>query len=511
MLQMTRPYRHRTSGVFWIRKRVPKRLQAVVGKTEEKFSLDTRDSREAKARAARKLLEIEERWAGLKTGLQSLSEKQANELANSTFHKFLNWYDDNPSYQTAWDIGAGEDLWNNDYGDPFAPETPELKTLRNLLGKRVIMRSLCEGEAADLLQSKGMTVDTESGQRLVRAVGYALQRAALQLRDQAKGLYRDRTIAVTPHFKSLDVHPSRSVGIYELYDGWSKESGATARTKYSYKGCVRDLSLYVGHEQASEISRADIVAWKDSLLEAKLSAKTIRDGKLAPIRAIFEWGARNGKLDVNPATKVTINVRKIPGEVKRGYTDEEASLILMASLREEAIERFWIPWMCATSGARLTEISQLRREDIFETKGIWCFRFTSRAGSIKNVYSERVTPIHSVLIERGFLKFVESRKQGPLFDNVSLDRFGNRGGNTSKRLSPWIRAMGITDKTISPNHAWRHRFATLARRFGLDPNAANAITGHAPADIAAKYGTYEIEYLRRELEKIPRDAFLPKK
>ena len=42
-LAMTRPWKHPKTGIFWLRKRVPKDLLLAVGRNEEKRSLATRD------------------------------------------------------------------------------------------------------------------------------------------------------------------------------------------------------------------------------------------------------------------------------------------------------------------------------------------------------------------------------------------------------------------------------------------------------------------------------------
>jgi len=42
-LAMSRPWKHPSSGVYWLRKGVPEDLRALVGKREEKRSLQTRD------------------------------------------------------------------------------------------------------------------------------------------------------------------------------------------------------------------------------------------------------------------------------------------------------------------------------------------------------------------------------------------------------------------------------------------------------------------------------------
>ncbi|THD56684.1 MAG: hypothetical protein E8A46_03040 [Bradyrhizobium sp.] len=47
-LAMSRPWKHPNSGVFWLRKGVPEDLRKIVGKREEKRSLQTRDQRQNK-------------------------------------------------------------------------------------------------------------------------------------------------------------------------------------------------------------------------------------------------------------------------------------------------------------------------------------------------------------------------------------------------------------------------------------------------------------------------------
>ena len=49
-LAVSRPLKHPKSGVYWLRKGVPEDLRKLVGKREEKRSLQTRDPAEAKRR-----------------------------------------------------------------------------------------------------------------------------------------------------------------------------------------------------------------------------------------------------------------------------------------------------------------------------------------------------------------------------------------------------------------------------------------------------------------------------
>jgi len=244
------------------------------------------------------------------------------------------------------------------------------------------------------------------------------------------------------------------------------------------------------------------VRWKAHLLAQGLSPRTIKDGKLAPVAAMFAWALRDRKIQANPAADVDLTVKQKPGQGRRGYSDEEASLILRAAKSERGVLK-WLPWLCAFTGARISELCQLRRSDLVQLGSVWCIKLVPEAGSLKNVGSERTVPLHPALIAEGFVQFVHSGKTAFVFPELVPDRFGSRGGSGTKLVGRWIRGLGLNDPRLAPSHSWRHRLKTLARRHGLAPDAVDAITGHARKTVGDQYGEYEVEGLLRELSKIP--------
>ncbi|WP_334408033.1 hypothetical protein [Bradyrhizobium sp. AZCC 2289] len=75
--------------------------------------------------------------------------------------------------------------------------------------------------------------------------------------------------------------------------------------------------------------------------------------------------------------------------------------------------RRWVPWVCAYTGARVNEITWLLPSDVRKDAetGIWCIYL--RSEMTKGDY-ERVIPVHSHLIEQGFLDYVEKRRKSRL-------------------------------------------------------------------------------------------------
>jgi hypothetical protein len=108
VLGMARPQRHRRTGVYLFRRRVPRRLQAVVGKTEEVRSLGTKDPAVARERFAAVAAEVEERWRNLARGPAALTHEQVIALAGELYRAEVAAHQADPGDARAW--AAAESL-----------------------------------------------------------------------------------------------------------------------------------------------------------------------------------------------------------------------------------------------------------------------------------------------------------------------------------------------------------------------------------------------------------------
>lgn len=106
-LKMSSPWKHPKTGVYWIRRRVPAHLVAVVGRSEEKQSLRTKEPGEAKRAFAIAMAAIEERWANLERGSHVLSLREAVNLARVYYDGMINEFRDQPLLQMKWDVELG--------------------------------------------------------------------------------------------------------------------------------------------------------------------------------------------------------------------------------------------------------------------------------------------------------------------------------------------------------------------------------------------------------------------
>lgn len=125
-------------------------------------------------------------------------------------------------------------------------------------------------------------------------------------------------------------------------------------------------------------------------------------------------------------------------------------------------------------------------------------------------------PLHEHLLAQDFLGFVRSKGDGPLFYNpvtlsllkVAKDDPTNptrpRSVKTRERLAHWVREIGVTDRVIRPNHAWRHTFKRRATRAKIERGVRDAICGHSPRTVADIYETPTLEDMAEALKRFPR-------
>jgi integrase len=128
--------------------------------------------------------------------------------------------------------------------------------------------------------------------------------------------------------------------------------------------------------------------WARGLVTRERSAATVKRTWLNAAKTVFRWALDHKVVGRNPFAeiKVTVPKRKQLRETRAFHTDE-ASTILTASAAitdartaHEACKR-WVPWLCAYTGARPGEMTQLRGADVIERDGVHAIRITPEAGT----------------------------------------------------------------------------------------------------------------------------------
>jgi integrase len=157
---------------------------------------------------------------------------------------------------------------------------------------------------------------------------------------------------------------------------------------------------------------------------------------------------------------------------------------------------FWLPLLALFTGARRAELAALTAENVdTETFGIAVLIITKepkRGKRLKTRQSERAIPIHSELVQLGFLDFVASVRSAHgakawLFAEIAPDRPEALKAWT-KWFGRYIRDRGVTspDKVF---HSFRHGFKDALRAGGVDGAVVDALAGHSSnGSVADSYG-----------------------
>jgi integrase len=524
------------SGAFSARKVIPADVRDEYrtrfgGGWEERFSAKAGTAiGDAKREMNEWLAEIERRIAAIRDEAagrgRSLTRREALALAGEWYRWFVALYEDDPGDPEGWGellAEAQQELLQcaPDWFRKNENLDPEWKWA-DAADVRAHLRPFIADNArtAQFLASRGLALNPEARDQFLDGVADEFGPALRLLIARAKGDYSPDTRPQRfPKFAAALQASSAGPSCFELFERWIKASERRDSTINRWRAVFLDLKSYFADRSAGSITEDEARAWKDRLITPERSAVTVRDIWVVAARTVFAWAVKEHLVKANPFAQLTVQVpKKKRLRETDAFTDEEAEIILKAALaitdtrKAFAAARRWVPWICAYTGARAGEITQLRGIDVFERGGIQALRLTPEAGTIKTS-ATRVVPIHEHLIAQGFLGFVKTRGQGPLFYNPETKPKANvdptnpqrpRAVKTRERLAAWVRKLGITDPELQPTHAWRDTFKLIAHRHGISEKVSDEITGHAPLTVGRGYGRPMLADMAAELRKFPR-------
>jgi integrase len=521
--------RQKTGG-YAARKVIPKDVREEYARLygvgwEEKLSLSSGCSpHEAKARCGEWLAELETRIGALRARkygkAQPLTRRNAHALAGRWYSWFISRHETDLRTPKHWRSMSNHLVWDVIY--PHAPDEYHQDTQADPEWEwkahpdvRAAVRPVIAEEAktASFLLEQGVSLTPEASNLFLDAVEDNLLAAYVRLEGLARGDYGpDALIDQFPEYVSSSLEANRTIGCWKLFEAWvaavQPSPSTVARWTTVFKTADTRFS------GASIITVEAAKEWMYNLIDGKRSADTVATVWRTALKTVFAWGVGEKLIKANPFKDVRINVpRKVTERETKAFTAEEAEVILRAALAYEHPKtvderaRRWVPWVCAYTGARPGEITQLRGSDIQKRGGDYFARLSPSAGKIKT-RTARTVPLHEHLVEQGFIQFVGEMGSGPLFYTPGPATAGpepvqSPAERTRGRLGQWVRSLGITDPELRPNHAWRHTFKARAERSGMSEKYSDAITGHAPPTAGRAYGKPIPEDLAEAVRKFP--------
>lgn len=413
--------------------------------------------------------------------------------------------------------------------DPVAYNTvyQEARALLKSQGYQVQTRQRLDGGFLDLV-------------RRALAASYAIEIERLDGNfddDPRDALFRGFSEAEYPTAATVN----RRLNVQESVDKFWKDEitvePKAAKTLVKYKAGFELLVRFLGGETLiSRVSRDKLLQYRDAVsrlpsnyskrfeatdsfehmvaeterLRLPLMKFKTQEMYVVLMTRLFKWAANNGFISNQIALDIRPRGLKVPDAHKRrSFTIDELNAIFQAPVYTGCLDdergyakpgpliikrsRYWVPLIALFTGMRLGEILQLRVDNIRKSRlGTPFFFLTEDLAEddedkdfdgmeLKTFASRREVPMHSLLIDAGFLEFVHrARKAGraELFPEVPKAADGKKSTLFSKRFSRFLMKAGVKpDGSGNCFHMFRHTLRDALRRAHVSEEIADAVQG----------------------------------
>lgn len=522
-------HRHPKTGVYYYRQRIPADiLSCYSGRREVICSLRTKSRHEA-------ILRLRVKQSAATVEWETHRQRKADQAAKHQIEAVtvLNTLSDEAIAAICSNVEAGAleaDEKRRLSDDPYDPD--EIEEYRSgYAAANVDMRvAAATGDLSPLMLPLKqylwmLKVDVRAPEGDMRRLALAFCRAAIRANERLLRRYDGEDVP-TPQPTWVLSTPglSKVVAAYVKYYGLLDKAAMLKKVE----AALQLLLEIVGDKPIGLLRQKDLETyfetiqhlpprWKDACRKRKvtpLELAKLRVGEIS--KATFEgtyvavlgpfvdycrvtWQDEGWSMNLTVQGVRYTGSRRDPEAGQRAFKPEELQRLFcgpeMAGFAHDPAQahKFWLPHVGLFTGARVNEICQLNpctdiRQD--RRSGVWYLDITAESDgpdgvvkSVKTKGSKRRVPVHSKLIELGFLQYVEGMKGKGC--TLLFPGFPPSRGRASPRAAKWFRdllsATELRDETpdarISGMHAFRHTVLHTARVLGVVN--AEAITGHA--------------------------------
>lgn len=341
-------------------------------------------------------------------------------------------------------------------------------------------------------------------------VGWEVFRAALRRRVEVSA----QLPAPLPEAGIATKDGQMVMSLSDLEGRWLKEK---KRSVAATGDMARMVKLFVGvngNLPIHEINAKHRLAFRDAVRSIPNTKAQTQNKLMRTLSALGSFAEKAGVVTSNPirtfAFEVTDEIDVEP------FRDTDLTKVFKSKGWAKRSPRYseflrWAFVISAYTGARLGEIAQLRREDVYEYEGHWVIRFTfdDETGQQSKTRQTRLVPVSKHLIAYGFIKFVKTIKSGQLWPEVQPDSKGNWSGRVSSKANAIIRGAGYT--TEYRFHSLRHTIKTRLR--GKVSDSVNDWITHPDGkkqSVAARYGRVEIEAMKHAVDLLDYKVAFPR-
>lgn len=222
-----------------------------------------------------------------------------------------------------------------------------------------------------------------------------------------------------------------------------------------------------------------------------LSTESVKD-YVQKCSSFFEWCLQMEMTDINPFKGMRFKKTRKDSEAKNAYSHADLKKLFNTEIHNQKKYKhphyYWLPLLGLYTGARLNELCQLYRADIFKQDDIWVIRIDDKLNGqrLKNNSSRRLIPIHDKLLDLGFIEYINSVQHERIFPALKEERDGF-GTAASKWYGRFKTKLGFSRG--HDFHSFRHTVATQLKNAEVSSMLASELLGHSQNNITYdRYG-----------------------
>jgi integrase len=306
-------------------------------------------------------------------------------------------------------------------------------------------------------------------------------------------------------------HPQPRRSLRDVFERW-RDCGT--RSKDTLLACERALKLFeslTDNKTIEAITRADGDSFRAILAKQPVSSKTTKD-RFTWVKALLRYAAEDlGWLEKHPW--VGLKVSATGERTRRIWTQDEIDRLLGSDIFKKGIyprnwnaggaAAYWLPLLGLLTGARLSELAQLKVADICLPTLRIQIQENNNEQRLKTPSARRSIPLHSELIRLGFIDYVSKQarnNESSLWSELPK-RENKAGGFFSVWFSAYKKECGIgTDVDF---HSFRHTVRTKLVQQRINESVIDKLLGHAPTgSTGARTYTHVDEFLSDAVESI---------
>lgn len=356
----------------------------------------------------------------------------------------------------------------------------------------------------------------KSGKVVVSLQGNSFREAQLEASLKRAEILSNKFLIPEAKRRGFDSSITNKSYLRDIFDRWIKSQ---ARSHDSINACKRSLALYEEftlNPYIKDLTRAQGDGFRSWLQDPdrKTSSKTARD-RLVWVQSLLNYATV--ELELLPKNPWQgINLKYSTTQKRRPWTEDELRILFSSEVftndsapkdwRAGGEAAYWLPILGLYTGARISELTQLRSSDIKAESDIPYIEITNEGTNqkLKTAASNRKIPVHSLLIKLGFIQYVQKvqlENHDSLWPMLPV-RINKAGGYFSNWFGEYRAKIGLIG--YPDFHCFRHTVRTKLLEADIKEQLIDMIVGHEiQGSTGAKvYSHRTLATLRDAIEKL---------